>query len=125
MVQRHTCSSNYCLRKKGNDSDLKCRFNFLFEFCIKTKLEFEPIHSKSKDTVYKAKIVTKRNDSRLYNHQHLQLQGWRANCDIQAVIDYHACVEYLANMHQKVNHVHLSLKQHLMLSFIVVILIPI
>ena len=48
------------------------------------------------DTVYKAKIVTKRNDSKLNNHQHLQLQGWRANCDIQAVIDYHACVDYLA-----------------------------
>ena len=26
----------------------------------------------------------------------LQLQGWRANCDIQVVVDYHACVEYLA-----------------------------
>ena len=36
-----------------------------------TKLEFEPIHSKSRDTVYKANIVTKRNDSVLNNHQHL------------------------------------------------------
>ena len=97
VVQRHTCcSSNYCLNKKQNDSGLNCRFSFPFESCIKTKLEFEPIHSKSTDTVYKAKIVTKRNDSKLNNHQHLQLQGWRANCDIQAVIDYHACVDYLA-----------------------------
>lgn len=24
------------------------------------------------------------------------IQGWRANCDIQPVIDYHACVECLA-----------------------------
>ncbi len=39
--------------------------------------------------------MTKRNDSRLNNHQHLQLQGWRANCDIQVVIDHYACVEYL------------------------------
>jgi hypothetical protein len=39
--------------------------------------------------------VTKRNDSRLNNHQQLQLQGWRANCDIQVVIDHYACVEYL------------------------------
>ena len=30
-----------------------------------------------------------------YNHR-LQLQGWRANCDIQMVVDYYACVEYLA-----------------------------
>jgi hypothetical protein len=39
--------------------------------------------------------VTKRNDSRLNNHQRLQLQGWRGNCDIQVVIDHYACVEYL------------------------------
>ena len=39
--------------------------------------------------------MTKRNDSRLNNHQRLQLQGWRANCDIQVVIDHYACVEYL------------------------------
>ena len=44
---------------------------------------------------YRAKIVTKRNDSRLNNHQQLQLQRWRANCDIQVVIDHYACVEYL------------------------------
>ena len=40
--------------------------------------------------------MTKRNDSRLNNHQQLQLQGWRANCDIQVVIDLYACVEYLS-----------------------------
>ena len=39
--------------------------------------------------------VTRRNDSRLNNHQQVQLQGWRANCDIQLVIDHCACVEYL------------------------------
>ena len=44
----------------------------------------------------KLTVATKRNDPRLNNHQRLQLQGWRANCDIQPVIDYHACVEYLA-----------------------------
>ncbi|XP_068692831.1 uncharacterized protein [Montipora foliosa] len=44
---------------------------------------------------YRAKVVTKRNDPRLNNNQQLQLQGWRANCDIQVVIDYYACIEYL------------------------------
>ena len=40
--------------------------------------------------------MTRRNDSRLNNHQQLQLQGWSANCDIsQVVIDHYACVEYL------------------------------
>jgi hypothetical protein len=62
---------------------------------LKTKLEFEEIHSKGNNIQYRAKIVTKINDSRLNNHQQLQLQGWRANCDIQVVIDHYACVEYL------------------------------
>ena len=96
MVQQHTrCSTNYCLRMKSNESELKCRFNFPFDHCHQTKLEFEKIHNKSDKLQYKAKIVTKRNDSKLNNHQQLQLQGWRANCDIQVVIDHYACVEYL------------------------------
>ena len=96
MVQRHTrCSTSYCLRKKSNESELKCRFHFPFLLCPQTKLEFEEIHSKGDNVQYRAKIVTKRNDSRINNHQQLQLQGWRANCDIQVVIDHYACVEYL------------------------------
>ena len=95
MVQRHTrCSTSYCLRKKSNETELKCRFHFPFDHCLQTKLEFEKIHTSGEEH-YRAKIVTKRNDSRLNNHQKLQLQGWRANCDIQVVIDHYACVEYL------------------------------
>ena len=45
---------------------------------------------------YRARIVTRRNDARLNNNQQLQLQGWRANCDIQVVIEHYACVEYLS-----------------------------
>ncbi len=96
MVQRHTrCSTSYCLRKKSNETELKCRFHFPFDHCPETKLEFEKIHTSGDNEHYRAKIVTKRNDSRLNNHQHLQLQGWRANCDIQVVIDHYACVKYL------------------------------
>jgi hypothetical protein len=95
MVQRHTrCSTSYCLRKKSNEADLKCRFHYPFDHCSKTKLEFEKVHT-SHNEHYRAKVVTKRNDCRLNNHQQLQLQGWRANCDIQVVIDHYACVEYL------------------------------
>ena len=74
---------------------MKCRFNFPFDNCPQTKLEFEEIHSKGDNVQYRAKIVTRRNDPRLNNHQQLQLQGWRANCDMQVVIDHYACVEYL------------------------------
>ena len=96
MVQRHTrCSTSYCLRKKSNETELKCRFHFPFDLCLKTRLEFEKIHTSGDNEHYRAKIVTRRNDCRLNNHQQLQLQGWRANCDIQVVIDHYACVEYL------------------------------
>ncbi|CAB4040246.1 Hypothetical predicted protein, partial [Paramuricea clavata] len=96
MVQRHTrCSTSYCLRKKSSETELKCRFHFAFDHSPKTKLEFEKMHTSGDNEHYRAKIVTKRNDSRLNNHQQLQLQGWRANCDIQVVIDHYACVEYL------------------------------
>ena len=95
-VQRHTrCSTSYCLRKKHGSSELKYRFNFPYNHCTKTKIEFEELHSVEKNAKYRAKIVTQRNDARLNNHQQLQLQGWRPNCDIQVVIDHYACVEYL------------------------------
>ena len=64
--------------------------------CNKTTLEFEAVNTKDKTLRYRAKVVTKRNDSRLNNHQQIQLPGWRANCDIQIIIDHHDCVEYLA-----------------------------
>ena len=67
-----------------------------FKHCNKTTLEFEAVNTKDKTLKYRAKVVTKRNDSRLNNHQQIQLQGWRANCDIQIIIDHHACYEYLA-----------------------------
>ena len=61
MVQRHTrCSTSYCLRKKSNETELKCRFHFPFDICPKTKLEFEKIHTSGDNEHYRAKIVTKR-----------------------------------------------------------------
>ena len=39
MVERHTrCSTSYCLRKKSNETELKCRFHFPFDQCPQTKL---------------------------------------------------------------------------------------
>ena len=97
MVQRHTrCSTSYCLRKKRDQTEPKCRFHFPFEHCEKTSLQLEEIHSKDNSPKYKMQVTTKRNNSRQNNHQRLQLQGWRANCDIQLVVDYYPFVEYLA-----------------------------
>ena len=89
--QRNTqCSTQYCLKQ----SEQICRFKFPFQLCSSTKLEFEQINTKDKTVKYKVKLVTRRNDPRLNNHQRLQLEGWRGNCDIQTIIDMHACVKY-------------------------------
>lgn len=87
-VQRHTqCSTAYCLRKKKEDNNYCCRFHYPKDCCDQTHLEYEKIHSKDDKNHYRVRVITKRNDSRLNNHQRLQLQGWRANCDIQVIID--------------------------------------
>ena len=118
MIQRHTrCSTSYCLRKKGNEKEPKCRFNFSFQHNEKTSLQFELIHSKDNTPKYKIQVVTKRNDSSLNSHQRLQLQGWGANCDIQLVVDYQACVEYLAKLQQRVKQDLTSLRTHSVLLF--------
>ena len=91
-VQKHTCSSMYCLRKKGND--FICRFKYPFDEFAKTHISFTKVNTKDGSEKYRAEIVTARNDPRLNRHR-VQLQGWRANCDISVVIDYHSCLEYL------------------------------
>ena len=97
-VERHTnCSTRYCLKHEPNKAELVCRFKYPFSCTDNTKLKFEPVHTKDKSIEYKASIVTARNDPRLNNHQKIQLDGWRANCDMQVILDYHACVEYLCN----------------------------
>ncbi len=88
MVQRHThCSTSYCLRKKSHATELKCRFHFPFDHCPQTKLEFKKIYSLGDNEQYKAKIVSKRNDVRLNNHQQLQIQGWHTCPILRYVTD--------------------------------------
>ena len=72
-VQKHTCSSMYCLRKKGNE--LVCRFKYPFDQCVKTHIQFTKINAKDDSNKYRAEIVTARNDERLNRHQRVQLQG--------------------------------------------------
>ena len=49
----------------------------------------------------KVKVKTKRNNNCLNNHQQLQLQGWQAYWDIQVIINYHSCLEYIAKYASK------------------------
>ena len=102
LVQRHSqCSSAYCLRKKGEDENLSCHFNYPKDLSEKTHLQFEEIRSKDGTLHYRVKVNTKCNDTRINNHQRTQLQGWRANCDMQVIIDYHSCLEYIAKYASK------------------------
>lgn len=59
------------------------------------------MRSKDGSLHHKVKVITKRNDTCLNKHQRLQLQGWRANCDIQVIIDYHSCLEYISKYASK------------------------
>ena len=95
-VQRHSrCSSAYCL-KRHDSGDVQCRFKFPKPLCNKTHMQFDRINSKVDATDhYKIHVVTKRNDARINNFQQIQLQGWRANCDIQLITSFHDCVEYI------------------------------
>lgn len=99
-VQRHTqCSSAYCLRKTSSGEQY-CRFHFPMPLQNATKLEYEKVRGKTSE-YYRISYSLKRNDTRLNKHQRLQIQSWRANCDIQPILDYHACLQYLAKYASK------------------------
>ncbi len=99
-VQRHSrCSTAYCLREKGGK--LSCRFDYPKQCCEKTHLEYEKIQLHGGTLNYKVKVVSRRNDTRVNSHQPVQLQGWRGNCDIQVIIDYHSCLEYISKYASK------------------------
>ena len=103
LVQRHTqCNSAYCLRKQnGNNEQQYCRFKFPFETCENTHIEYQEVHSNNQQVTFRPKIVLKRNDPRINRHQRLLLQSWRANTDIQPIIDHNACLEYIATYASK------------------------
>ena len=55
--------------------------------------------------------MSERNDARMNNHQRVQLQGWHANCDIQLIIDHHACIEYIAKYASKAEKMSSIIKE--------------
>ena len=82
-VQRHSkCNSGYCLRhdKEGNQY---CRFKYPLDHCSATFMQYDKIETRDGGVIIRSKLVLKRNDTRINRHQRIQLQGWRANCDIQ------------------------------------------
>jgi hypothetical protein len=86
-VQRHTCRpEGYCKSKVPN----KCRFHYPFSHCESTHIEFI-----EKENTVKAEIILERNDSFLNSHNRLACHEWRANTDMQIILDQAAAISYM------------------------------
>jgi hypothetical protein len=93
-VQRHVCRPNgYCRNKETK----LCRFHFPKVNQKETKITFSTI---CKDNV-RADIVNARNDPFMNIHNRTMLQHWRANVDIQLILDSHAAMAYMVKYASK------------------------
>ena len=97
-VQRHTrCSAAYCLRKKTGHQEQKCRFDYPRPHQEASTLQFE----KFQDGTIRATLTTQRNDPQINSHNRVMLQHWRANVDLQIIVDAQACARYMAKYASK------------------------
>ena len=91
-VERHTrCSAAYCLRYNPELPEPYCRFGYPKSDVPETELSFLEFG----DNNIKATLMTKRNDPRINSHNRVMLQNWRANVDMQIIVDADACARYL------------------------------
>ena len=88
-VERHTrCSAAYCLHKKSDQVLAKCRFDYPRQTTEATNIQFETLPSGR----IRAKVITKCNDPLINTYNPTLLQHWRANVDLQVIIDIEDCV---------------------------------
>ena len=89
-TQRHVCRvDGYCKSKKSNLKN-KCRFGYPFE-----KLEKSEIMFTETKTRVLAEINLARNDVFMNPHNRMISHNWRANTDLQAIIDYLSAQNYI------------------------------
>ncbi|KAJ3902033.1 hypothetical protein F5879DRAFT_766891, partial [Lentinula edodes] len=82
--QRHTrCTAGYCLRRNKETGQLFCRFGFPW----KERVTSEYVRDPGRDF---AEFHTRRNDPLLNSYNAAFTLGWRANVDIQPVINKEA-----------------------------------
>ena len=92
-IQRYTrCSAAYCLHKKHSETEQQCRFKYPCPLQEVSTLEFEQLDNGD----ICATISTKQNDERINSHSHIMLQHWRANVDLQIIVDAKLCSRYMA-----------------------------
>ncbi len=86
--QRHVCQlTSYCKSIKAGKT---CRFGFPFHKQTKTKIEF----TETANSV-RAEFQLKRNDPFMNPHCRLVCNEWRANVDMQIILDHHAAINYM------------------------------
>lgn len=69
--------------------------SFTFDTNEKTYIKYTTTSS-NPGVQFKAEVIAKRNYPQSNRNQRILLQGWRESCDNQSIIDFNACVEYLA-----------------------------
>ena len=91
-VERHTrCSAAYCLRSKQGQL-AECRFKYPRPTQEESTLTFERLS----DGSIRGTLTTRRNDPRINSHSRTLLQNWRANVDVQVIVDPDECARYMA-----------------------------
>ena len=86
-LQRHTrCSPSYCIRINKRTGQQKCRFGYPKDHNDRTFIQ---------DNNGQPELVTARNDLIINPYNWLQLQGWRANVDIQPILSTHVALQYI------------------------------
>ena len=99
-VERHTrCSAAYCLKQKTGNPLAECRFGFPKPQQEETAMVCQ-IKGKNNKTV-ESTLITKRNDERLNSHNRVMLENWRANVDLQVIVDEKACAKYMTKYDAK------------------------
>ena len=68
-----------------------------FVALLQSAIEFEQLENGD----VRAVLKTKRNDPRINSHNRLLIQHWRANVDIQNIIDAEMCARYMAKYASK------------------------
>jgi hypothetical protein len=97
QVQRHNCVSTYCMRiprNAGPDAAPVCRFGYPQKTENSSTLAFEELANGS----VRVTIALCRNDGRLNPHARLQLHHWRANVDIQIILDGAMALRYMVRL---------------------------
>ena len=107
-VERYTkCSTAYCYIKIKPGEQPTGQFNFPKDSEDETTIDFDLTrkagshdHELTVDEItqaqVKATLTKKRNDGRINSHNRDMLQHWRANVDLQAIVDTDQCIRYMA-----------------------------